>query len=136
MLSWSVSRTSESVALLFPPLRYKIALVKGEDWCNVRNRGTNKPLAKSNWKSLLRHARLLRAGRWNLKYRGMPLCNLHAVFNFFTFFFQDATYAGGKNIFYTYMCTGRRAAASEHRTRNIAITSPMLYRYTNFACRF
>jgi len=27
------------------------------------------------------------------------------------------------------MCTGRRAAASEHRTRNLAITSPMRFRY-------
>jgi len=32
------------------------------------------------------------------------------------------------------MLTGRRAAASEHRTRNLEITSPTSYRYTNFVC--
>jgi len=30
--------------------------------------------------------------------------------------------------------TGRSAAASEHRTRNPAITSPRRNRYTNFVC--
>jgi len=32
------------------------------------------------------------------------------------------------------MRTGRKAAASEHRTRNLAITSPMRNHYTNFVC--
>jgi len=38
---------------------------------------------------------------------------------------------GDMSIFYTFMCTGRKAAASEHRTPNPAITSPRRYRYTN-----
>jgi len=29
-------------------------------------------------------------------------------------------------------CIGRKAAASDFRTRNLAITSPMRYRYTYF----
>jgi len=31
-------------------------------------------------------------------------------------------------------CTGRKEAASELRTRNLAIMSPMRGRYTNFVC--
>jgi len=33
-----------------------------------------------------------------------------------------------------YTRTGRSAAVSEHRYRNLAITSPIRYRYTNFVC--
>jgi len=51
-------------------------------------------------------------------------------FNFFSK--QDAIVTLTKTIFYTYVCTGRSAAVSEHRTRNPAITSLMRYRYTNF----
>jgi len=54
---------------------------------------------------------------------------------FFYFLFkkeQDATYTITRILFYTDTCTRRRAAASEHRTRNPTITSPMRYRYTNF----
>jgi len=35
-----------------------------------------------------------------------------------------------KTFLYTYMCTARKAAASEHR--NPAISNPRCYRYTNF----
>jgi len=35
---------------------------------------------------------------------------------------------------YTYMCTRSHADARRHRTSNPAITCPMHYRYTNFAC--
>jgi len=33
-----------------------------------------------------------------------------------------------RTIFYTYMRTERSAAASEYRTRNLAVTSPILLR--------
>jgi len=36
------------------------------------------------------------------------------------------------HITYTYICTGRKAAASEHQTLNVAVTSSTRYRYTNF----
>jgi len=39
---------------------------------------------------------------------------------------------GDKDNFYTYMRTERSAAASEYRSRNPAVTSPMRLRYTNF----
>jgi len=39
-----------------------------------------------------------------------------------------------KDTFFTHMCTGRKAAASEHETQNLAITSLMHYHYTNFVC--
>jgi len=32
------------------------------------------------------------------------------------------------------MCTRTKAAASEHRSHNLAITSPVRYRCTNFVC--
>jgi len=48
---------------------------------------------------------------------------------------QNATYTDGKDTFLSpYMYTGRKAAASEHQTHNLAITSPMRYRYTNCVC--
>jgi len=41
---------------------------------------------------------------------------------------------GDKDNFIHIMWTRRKAAASEHWSRNLAITSPMRYRYTNFVC--
>jgi len=35
-----------------------------------------------------------------------------------------------RHLLYTYMCTGRKEAASEYGTRNLAIMSPMRYSYT------
>jgi len=32
------------------------------------------------------------------------------------------------------MCTGRKAAAIEHRNRNPTVTSPTRYHYNNFVC--
>jgi len=40
------------------------------------------------------------------------------------------------HILLTHMCTGRKATASEHRIRNLAIRSLIRYHYTNFACYF
>jgi len=47
-------------------------------------------------------------------------------------FLQDTTYTDDKDTFYT--CTGRKAATSEHRTRNLVITSPMRYRCNKLVC--
>jgi len=35
----------------------------------------------------------------------------------------------------THMCTGSRAAARGHRTRNHAVTSLMGFRYSHFVCK-
>jgi len=40
-----------------------------------------------------------------------------------------------RHISYTYMCTGRKVAASEHQTLNPTVTSPTRYRYTNFVAK-
>jgi len=49
---------------------------------------------------------------------------------FFFIFYQDAIYTWWQDMFsiHIFKCTGRKAAESEHRTRNLAIMSPMRYR--------
>jgi len=48
------------------------------------------------------------------------------------FFSKNRTLYNTCTVTWTVMYTGRRATVRAHRTRNPAITSPMLYRYTNF----